>query len=379
MTSAIANRRSTRRAAASGIAASALALAALAPRPALADPTRAEDKATAEALFKHARELMKQSAYAEACPKLAESQRLDPGIGTMLYLADCYEHQGLLASAWNAFNAAAAAARAAGETEREQKAVSRAAALQPRLAWVTVTLGPSADLPGLQVRGDGRALDRSLLGQPIALDAGDHAVSASAPGKAPWSTKVHVDAGSTQTVAIVIPRLGDAPVDGAPVVPPVAPAAPPPSGAAPIAARPAPVVLARDPETPPGRKAGYALIGVGLGTTAIGGILGAVVLGKRAGATAGCRADGVCLPSSASSVTSAIHLALASTVTLSVSAGIFVTGLVVTIATRPAEEDRMGGALVRVGDGSPNPRAGAVQLRPLAGPGLAGLAAGGAF
>src|SRR4051812_46143375 len=82
----------------------------------------AGDKATAEALFADGRKLMAAGNYAAACPKLAASQRLDPGVGTMLNLADCYERVGQTASAWAEFREAISAARAAGSKEREQLA-----------------------------------------------------------------------------------------------------------------------------------------------------------------------------------------------------------------------------------------------------------------
>src|SRR5215204_2648434 len=80
------------------------------------------DPAAAQALFDQAKELIRQRKFAEACPKLQESNRLDPGIGTQFHLADCYEQSGRVASAWAAFLDVASQARAASQLDREKAA-----------------------------------------------------------------------------------------------------------------------------------------------------------------------------------------------------------------------------------------------------------------
>src|SRR5262249_39294529 len=89
-----------------------------------------EDQATAEALFREARALMLSGKFGDACPKLAESQRLDPGGGTQLLLAQCYEHEGLLASAWLVYSDAIASSRSANRADREKLAREHLAALE---------------------------------------------------------------------------------------------------------------------------------------------------------------------------------------------------------------------------------------------------------
>src|SRR6476661_10803784 len=79
---------------------------------------RSSDKTTAEALFGEGRRLMSAGRYAEACPKLEASLKLDSGVGTMLNLAECYEKNGQTASAWTEFREAVSAARDAGSKDR---------------------------------------------------------------------------------------------------------------------------------------------------------------------------------------------------------------------------------------------------------------------
>src|SRR5262249_26584812 len=61
------------------------------------------DPAAAEALFREGRAAAQKGDWETACPKLRESQRLDPAAGTLLNLADCEEHRGKVATAWQLY------------------------------------------------------------------------------------------------------------------------------------------------------------------------------------------------------------------------------------------------------------------------------------
>src|SRR5688500_5523674 len=78
----------------------------------------ASDKAAAEALFDQGLRLMKQNSFSEACPKLEESNRIDPAVGTLLYLGECYERVGKTASAWATFREAASLATNSSQPDR---------------------------------------------------------------------------------------------------------------------------------------------------------------------------------------------------------------------------------------------------------------------
>lgn len=165
----------------------------------------AADKAAAEALFDEARRLMAERRYTSACPKLEASLRLDPGVGTMLNLADCYEKTGRTASAWAQFRETIAAARKAGSIEREEIARSRARALEPQLSYLTIVTWQGQEV---QVKHDGSPVDAAMLGTAIPVDPGSHVIVASADGKRSWSTTVEVGEGADK-VKVAVPILPD--------------------------------------------------------------------------------------------------------------------------------------------------------------------------
>src|SRR5258706_88865 len=71
-----------------------------------AQATSAE-KTAAETLFGEGKRLMDEGKFSDACPKFADSQKLDPGVGTLLNLARCYQKNGQAATAWSTYKEAA--------------------------------------------------------------------------------------------------------------------------------------------------------------------------------------------------------------------------------------------------------------------------------
>lgn len=199
--------------------------------------------AVADALYRQARDLMASGKYDEACPKFAESQRLDPATGTLLNLAACHEKQGKLATAWLEYSDALVAARRDGREDRVQYAADRVAALEPKLSRLTLLLAPDADMPGLTLELDGANVGRAVLGAATPVDPGKHSVQVSAPGKKTQTFSVEMGAVSDQQ-SLTISRLADAEPEAPPVAPaaPTTPplAAPPPATRDELAARPIP-------------------------------------------------------------------------------------------------------------------------------------------
>jgi len=184
-----------------------LGLALLAAAPAASAQVSAEDRVAAESLFGDARRAMLAGDYAQACPKLEASRRLEPAVGTTLNLADCYEKLGRTASAWAEFKSAAAEAQRLGDGLRKTTALERAAALEPRLSRLRVDVTDTS----VAVFRDGEALSQALLGSAVPVDPGTIRLEARAPGKRTWRREIVV-AGEGVQQTVQIPALEDEPL-----------------------------------------------------------------------------------------------------------------------------------------------------------------------
>jgi hypothetical protein len=205
--------------------------------------------ALAEALFQQGKRLLEKGDSAAACPKLAESLRLDMATGTLLALAMCHESEGRLASAWAEYAEVVTRAQTEGRTDREASARRSVRALEPRLSTLTVLVPDAAvGVGGLRVERDGESLAPLAWSTALPVDPGPHIVSASAPGRRPWSTVVQIGA-FAERMTVPVPVLDP---EGSPTLPdgraPTLDARPEdrgsPATGSPVALGPAPATIA---------------------------------------------------------------------------------------------------------------------------------------
>lgn len=323
---------------------------AIAPHVAFAEPPKGgNDPAAAESLFYSARTLMQQNRYAEACPKLEESLRLDPGLGTQFNLADCNEHIGKVATAWAGFLEVAAQSKATNQAEREKVARKRASALEPRLPKLVVEV--SSPPQGIEVKRDGIAVGAAAWGTAIPVDPGVHRIVASAPGKQKWETTVATSEGKTARVAVPreLPAAPAAVANTSAPTTPLGSAAPPPTPTTSAAASPAtdsayfpPPVVERPGSTQ--RTVGWIVMGAGAIGVGVGAGFGLASIGKRDEARNHCSGD-VCDASGVSLRDDAIRNGNISTIA-TIAGGASVLGGIILVLTAPkgteAPVDRAG-------------------------------------
>ena len=283
-------------------AAIALAIAALVIG--RAAPARADDTTIAESLFQQGLTAMERGEYARACGLLGESQRLDPGGGTLLNLALCQERAGKIATAWARYHDALGIARRDAREDRITFASEHIRLLEPRLPRLAISM--NEPLAGARAKVDGVDLAASAWETPSPIDPGQHVLRVEAPGHAPWTTTVAV--GEAETRRVTVPRLS-------------------------------PAAMMEVTPAPPGRTQrilGWSLTGVGGSAVIAGAVLGALAIGAESTADASCPGTGACSdPRGLDASSRARSFSTAATIS-AIGGAIVLAGGIVLLLTAPS-------------------------------------------
>jgi hypothetical protein len=303
----------------------------------------------AKALFLEGIRLVQAGKAEEACPKFAESHRLDPSFGALFNLADCHQRTGLSAAAYNEFRAAETLAAREDQPARAQKASRRWRRLEADVVVLTVAV--AAPVADLRVSVDGEEITPELWGA-FALATGSHAIAAVAPHRLPW--REQLDAPAPAAVTVRIPELALPPPEPPAQLPPsprLEPTATPPPLPAPTSELPPPRPV---PPQPLGTRKTIAatLAGVGGLSLLLGTATGvatfatwhSVTRGAHCDQTLACDAEGVRLAAQAQS------LSYVSTTSFVVAAASAATSLGLWLSDkRPVQRARVS---IRVAPGS---------------------------
>jgi hypothetical protein len=243
--------------------------------------------ATAAALFEQGKELLSQGKTSEACVKLAESHRIDPGGAVVMLLATCHEREGKIASAWAEYKEAMAMAIQAARADRQQYARERIEALTPKLSYLNLIVPAATRVEGLVVRRNEVLLGEATWGAELPVDPGLYQIRATAPGREPFERSLDIKSGEHHSVIVALTAAA-----AASSAPPVA-SAPPVTSAPP--AQPAETASSAPLSPPPPHparrnSAGYVIGGLGAVALGVGGFFGLRAIQKRKDSDAGCPA-----------------------------------------------------------------------------------------
>ena len=298
----------------------------------------ADEKIAAEALFDEGKRLMLEGKFGPACEKLEESQRVDAAVGTLLYLAECYEKSGRPASAWATFREASSAARAEGQLERARIGQERAARLEPVLVKLTINVPPEdARVTGLTVKRSNEPVPPALWGAAVPVDPGDYTVEATAPGYDTFSRRVTV---AKDSVAVDVGTLHPLPV-APPQPPPAAPPAPAPASFAPTSQGAPPPGVDSAQGLTGGQIAGIVIAGAGVASLAVGTVFGINAISKNDDAKKHCPRGNVCDdPTGASLSKQANDDAVVANITVGLGAAALVGGGLLYFLSAPKHPNK---------------------------------------
>jgi hypothetical protein len=307
-----------------------------------------KNPAAAQALYDDAQAAVAAGKFDEACPKFKESYQLDPGGGTLLNLADCYERQGKTALAWTTFKEALVVAKRDGRNERVDFATKHIAQLDQKLSRLTVAVAERP--PGLEVTVDGTPLGEAAYSVAMPVDPGEHHIKAEAPGKQPFEKSIDVSKSTAEQLKIEIPALADATSDSAA------------DAAAGTGGQPPPTTATASTGSST-RTLGFVVGGVGLVSLGVGSYFGLQAYSRWDARNDACK--GGCTDAAKADGEDARQAATVSTIGFGVGAAALGVGLVLILTSGSSKEQP-----------SPSARIGRMQVGLLAEPGRAGLTLG---
>jgi hypothetical protein len=168
---------------------------------AVAVPAAAQsERAAAVERFDEGRTAMQGGNLEVACSKFAETNRLDPAVGTVFNLANCEEQRGRLATAWALFKDVAGRMKA--DDPRLGVAQERISALSPRVPRLVLINDPQAP-PGTRARVDDREIASSSFGLELPVDPGNHRVLVHVPNAPARTVEVTIVDGETLRINLV--------------------------------------------------------------------------------------------------------------------------------------------------------------------------------
>jgi hypothetical protein len=169
------------------------------PAPSATTPASTRDPAAADVLFEKAKNAAAAGNFTAACPLFYESQRLDPGAGTLLNIADCEARQGHTATALGRFQEARDLLQATDD--RRGFADKQVRELQARVPKVTLRVRPGFTTE-FEVQRDAVVLSHAVVGVALPVDPGTHRYIVRARGHADRSFALTLKDGDAKDLLI---------------------------------------------------------------------------------------------------------------------------------------------------------------------------------
>ncbi len=167
----------------------------------------AQNATDAERLFDEGIAAMEAGRFAQGCPALELSHKLDPKAGVLVALADCHARWGKTATAVTGFRSYLAIVDRMPRRERARhdaraamarEAIARLEGQVPELTLVM----PDAAPEGATVVVDATPVSPAAFDVPIPMDPGEHVITTSFPGGASHEVKVTLKEGQKQQVLL---------------------------------------------------------------------------------------------------------------------------------------------------------------------------------